>query len=101
MLPRHLQKRKTKHGDTIVNSIQTLPLPIKNTLSNTHNNPRPQFYCFETNLSTSYRADQDAVFVGIIYSYDRTISYPTDSVDFQVIKSRICINLSTDDLNTP
>ena len=31
-----------KHVDAVVNSIQTLTVPITNAISNTHNNPRPQ-----------------------------------------------------------
>ena len=70
--------KKTKHIDTVVNSIQPLPLPITNTISNKHNNKGPQVDCFATNLSTSSRAYQDVVFDEISYSCDRTTSYPMD-----------------------
>ena len=76
-----ISKRK-KHVDNVVNSIQYLLLPIKNTLSNTHNNTGPQVDCFETNLSTCYCADQDVVYDENSYSNYRTTSYPTDSVFF-------------------
>ena len=33
--------KKTKNVDTVVNSIQPLPLTITNALSHTHNNPIP------------------------------------------------------------
>ena len=52
---------KNRHADNVVNSIQPLPFPITYTLSNTHNNQKPQVNCFETNLSTSSREDQDVV----------------------------------------
>ena len=88
MFPRYLWKklRKTpKTVDTNVNSIQSLPLPIANGISNTHINPRPQVDYFATNLSTSSRADQDVASYEISYSYERTTSYPTDSVFFKEV----------------
>ena len=80
MLPRQFWKNKwekPKHVDTFVNSIQPLPLPIKNTISNTQNNHRPQVDIIATNLSTSSRADQSVVYDKISYLYDCTSSYPT------------------------
>ena len=67
-------RKKAKHIDTVVNSIQYLPLPIKNEISNTHNKQRPQFYCFANNLSTSSRADQYVIYDEISYSYNLTTS---------------------------
>ena len=94
-------RKKPTNVYTVVNGIQPLPLSIKNTLSNTHNNPRPQVDCFATNLSTSSRADQYLVSDGIGYSYDRTLSHPTDSVAFQGSKLLIGINISADYLEPP
>ena len=75
--------KKTKHIDTVVNSIQPLTFPITNTLSNKHSNLIPQVDSFATNLSTSSCADQYVVSDKISYSYDCTTSYPTDSVFFK------------------
>ena len=78
-----INKKEPKHVDTFVNSIQTLPFPITSTLSNTHNNPRPQVDFFENNLSTYYCSEQDVFSNKISYSYDHTSSYTTDSVFFK------------------
>ena len=62
MFPRHLWKRsekKTKHVDTLANSIWPLPFHVVNVPSNTHNNPRPPVDLYRTDLSTSSFADQD------------------------------------------
>ena len=72
--------------------------PHTNKLSNTHNNRRPQVDCFASDSSTYSIADQDIVSDEIIYSYERTTSYPMDSVVFQGSKFCIDINLSKDDL---
>ena len=50
-------KKKYTHVDTILTVYRNLPLPITNTLSNTHNNTIPQVDYYKTNLSTSYCAD--------------------------------------------
>ena len=71
-------RKKLRHADTVFNIIQPLPLSIKNTISNTHNNQRPKVFCYATNLSKYSCADQDFVSDKISYSYDRTKSYPTD-----------------------
>ena len=94
-------RKKHKHFDTIFNSIQPLPLQITKAISYTHKNQRPQVDCFATNLSTYYRADQDVISDTIGYSYDRTTSYPTDSVVFQGSKFRVDINICTADLKDP
>ena len=91
MFPIHLWKNKkddrtaarTEYLDTVVNSIQPLPLPITNSIYNTQNNKIPQVDIFANNVSTSSFADQDVVSDEINYSYDHTTSYPTDSVVFQ------------------
>ena len=70
-------------------------------LSNPQNNPRPQFECHRTNLSTYSCSDQDVVSDEIIHSCDRKTSYNMDSVVFQGSKSRIVINLYPDDLKDP
>ena len=54
--------KKHIHFDTVVNSIQSLPFPITNAISNTHNKQRPQVNCFANSLSTSSCADQDVVY---------------------------------------
>ena len=72
-------RKESKYVDTIVNSIHPLYFLITNSRSNTHNNSIPQFDCFVTNLSKSYCTDQDVVPDEIVFSYDRTKSYPTDS----------------------
>ena len=71
-----MKKEVKKLVDTVVKSIHTLLLPIKNTLSNTYNNPIPQVDCYKTNLLTYSHADQDVVSDEISYSYDCTKSYP-------------------------
>ena len=38
--------KKPKHVDTVFNSIQPLPLPITDSISNTHKNQRPQVDIF-------------------------------------------------------
>ena len=50
-------RKKYTHVDTILTVYRNLPLPITNTLSNTHNNTIPQVDYYKTNLSTSYCAD--------------------------------------------
>ena len=65
-------RKKHKHVDTVVNSIQPLPLPITNTVSNTHNNQIAKVDFFATNLSTFSSADQNVVFDEISYLYNRT-----------------------------
>ena len=77
-----------------------MPLPIKNVLSNEHNNKIPHIDFFATNLLTSSSEDQ-FFFDEISYSYDRTTSYPTDSVVLKENKLCIGINFSTDDLKYP
>ena len=55
MFPRNLwkkRKKKTKHVDTVVNSIQPLPLLVTKALPNPHNNPIPPVDCYITNLWT-------------------------------------------------
>ena len=104
VFPRHLLKisrKKPKHVDTVVNSIQTLTFPITNVISNTHNNQIPQVNCFGSNLSKYSRADQDFVSDEISYTYDRKTSYTTDSVVFLGSKPRIGINFFTDYLKAP
>ena len=64
-------------------------MPIPNSTSNTNNNQIPQVGWFAINLSKLSYADQDIVTDKISYSYELTTSYPTDSVVFQGIKSRI------------
>ena len=54
-----------------------------------------------SNLSTSSHADQYLVPDEIIYLYDRTTSYPKDSVVFKGSQFCICINFSTDYLKAP
>ena len=54
-------KKKHKHFETVFNSIQPIPLPITNKISNTHNNTGSKVDCFATNLSTSSCADQYVV----------------------------------------
>ena len=96
MFSRHLWKKvrkKNKHVNTVVNSIQTLPLLVGKSISNPHNiSPPVDFY--RINLSTSSCADQNVVSDGISHSYDCTSSYPTYSVVFQGSRLRIGINLS-------
>ena len=70
MLPRQfckIIKKKSKHVNTVVNSIQPLSFPTTNTISNTHNNKIPQVDFFENNLSKSSREDQDIVYDEISY----------------------------------
>ena len=62
--------KNPKHVDTVVNSIQPLPFPITNTISNTHTNQIPEVDCFAANLSRSSRADQGVVSDEISYQYD-------------------------------
>ena len=76
-------------------------MTIANAVSSTHNNPKPQVDILATNVSTSYRADQNVISDKISYSYDCKISYPTDSVVFQGSKFRIAIYLSTDYFESP
>ena len=70
MFPIHLFKNKQdpppKHFDTVINSIHTSPFPITNTISNTHNNLRPQVDFFATNLSKSSRVDQDFFLIKLV-----------------------------------
>ena len=73
-------------------------MSVAKALSNTQNNPRPLVDCYKTNVSTYSCADQDEVSDEISHSYDRTTSYPTDSVVFQGSKLCIGINLSPDGL---
>ena len=75
-------KKNLKHIDTVFNIIQPLLLPITKTISNTHNNQRPQVDIFATNLSKYSHEYQYVVSDEISYSYDRTTSYTTDSVVF-------------------
>ena len=88
--------------DTIVNSILNSPLTISNIISNKHNSQRQQVDCFTTNLPTYSNSDQYVVFDEKFYSYDRTISYTTDSV-FKRKQAKLykSINLSIDNLNKP
>ena len=88
-----ISKKKPKHVDTVVNSIQTLPLSITNPISNKKSNQGQKIDCFATNLSEYSRAYQDVVYDEVIYSHDCTSSYPTDSVVFLGSKPRIGINL--------
>ena len=76
-------------------------MPITNALSNVHNNPIPQVYCFATNLSTYYCADLDVFSDEMIYSYDLTQLFPMGLFVFQGSKLHICINISTNDLKAP
>ena len=55
-------RKKPKHVDTVVNSIQPLPLPITDLISYTHNNQRPQVDPGANNLSTSSCAYQYVVY---------------------------------------
>ena len=104
MFPIHLWKigkRKPKHVDTVVDSIQTLPFPVEKSLSNPHNNPRPPVDFYRTNLSTFSRADKYVVSDEISHSYDRTTSHPKYSVIFKGTKLYIGINFYPEDLKAP
>ena len=70
-------------------------------ISFTHNNQRPEVNIFSTYLSTSSFEDKDVVSDEIIYSYDRTTSYTTNSVIFQRSKLLMGINFSADALKAP
>ena len=104
MFSTHLWKRsmkEPKHIYTVVNIIQPLPFPIKNAPSNTDKNTIPQVDYFATNLSTSSHVDQEVVSNKISYLYERTITYPTDSVIFQGDKLCKGVNFSTDYVKAP
>ena len=94
-------RKNPKHVDTVVNSIQPLPLPITNTISNTYNNQRTHVDGFATNLSNSSCADKYVVSEKTSYSYDRTTSYPMDSFLSQGSKLSIGINSPIDNLISP
>ena len=76
-------------------------MQITNTIPNEHNNKILQVDIYATHLSASSRADQYLVYDEISYSYNRTKSYPTDSVVFKGGKLRLGINFSTDDFKAP
>ena len=62
-------KKNPKHIDAVIYSIQPLPLPITDAISNAHKNKRPQVDCFATNISTSSRSEKDVVYDEMSYLY--------------------------------
>ena len=103
MFLRHLwkiSKKKAKHVDTVVNSIQPLNFPVSKTLSDLHNNLIPPVDCYRTNLSTSSREDQDVVYDEIKFFV--TVQHLIPRIKFfQGSKSGIGVNFSPGDLKAP
>ena len=86
-----ISRKKIKHIDNVVNSIQPFTLAVTEVLSNPNSNPIPPVDCYIPIISTYYCADQYIVSDEIIHSYDFTTSSPTDSVIFQ--GSKLCIGI--------
>ena len=67
-----ISRKKIKHIDNVVNSIQPFTLAVTEVLSNPNSNPIPPVDCYRNNSSTSSCADQDVVSDEISHSYYRT-----------------------------
>ena len=90
--------KKSKHVDTVVNSIQPLSSSITNALSKKHNNPRSQ-------VDFSQQTYQHLIVQIKIYFLMKSVNhmtikhhFPCIPFFFQGCKSCIGIKLSTDDL---